>query len=480
VPVYDETFGTFVTKVAEYDENEKFVDPGEAAAAGMAIASSTLAKMLPPAFGMLDLGPTKHEWTGTPSYDIKQTGELLEGMAEDRKSKKVLNLFEVRLPPRGELAMTPNGLMERPYAHPKELDNLTDISKSVDGMLNKYKLPEKGVRMDIGGGSIQNIFGPRYNIMDKKIQLPWMGKEYALHEIGHAAHFAETGARASATVRNLLNKSAFIGIPMAYVAGDEIKKMFPGKIDDKAVDFVQKHAPAIAAATWTAAQIYPEVQATARAVNYVRETEGSAAARQALKKLLGPLMSYVIPVIPAVVGLSMARKYYFDAKKKNEKNKGLKKKAGILGYAEETLGPTWDHLIRPVINDLAYNASGVSHQVLDLVNQPLGNVSRQLWDAGIKTVKSPEFVSGAVHAGIPTAALTYVYHNTPHGKAYMKRYSDIHKRNSDKLGRAKEDYEYAKIEKKNDNITIPVIAGVAAAISGGFLSKLFMDLGRVL
>jgi len=477
VTVYDGTFGTFVTKLAEYDENERFIDPGEAAAAGMAMASSTLAKALPPAFGILDLGPVKHEWTGTPSYDIKQTGEIFEGMAEDRRNKKLLNLFDIRLPSRGEAFMTPKGLIEKPRLVNEELDNLTDIYKSVDGMLNKYKLPEKGVKMDIGGGSIQSIFGPRYNIIDKKIQLPWMGKEFALHEIGHAAHFAEKGAKASATIRNLIHKSAFVGIPMAYVAGDEIKKMFPGKVDDKAVDFVQKHAPAIAAATWTAAQIYPEVQATARAVNYVRKTEGNAAAKQALKKLIAPLMSYVIPVIPAVVGLSFAKKYYFDAKKKND---GLKKKAGVGSYLSETLNPTWEHIIRPVISDLAFNAGYLSHQVNDLISQPIGAVSRRLWDAGIKTVKSPEFVSGAIHAGIPTAAITYVYHNTPHGKAYLKRYHDIHRKNSDSVGRAKEDYEHAITEKKNDNVTLPVVAGVAAAISGGFLSKLLMDIGRVL
>ncbi len=479
MPVYDDTFGAFVTKLAEYDETEKFVDPGEAAAAGMAVASSTLAKMLPPAFGMLDLGPEKREWRGTPSYDIARTSEFAEGFAEDRRSKKLLNLFDIRLPPRGDVTFTQHGLVEIPKAHEHELDYLQSISKSIDGMLTKYKLPQKGVKMDIGGGSIQNVFGPRYNILDKKIQLPWMGKEYALHEIGHAAHFAERGARASATVRNLLNKSAFIGIPMAYVAGDEIKKMFPGKIDDKAVDFVQKHAPAIAAATWTAAQVYPEVQATARAVNYVRETEGNAAARQTLKKLLGPLMSYVIPVIPAVVGLSLAKKYYFDAKKKDKK-KGLKKKAGVKSWLTEMLTPTWEEIVRPVISDISFNVGNISHQTLDLIDHPINEVSKKLWDAGIKTVKSPEFVSGAIHAGVPTAALTYVYYNTPHGKTYLKRYSDIHKRNSDEVGRAREEYEYAKIKAKHDNVTLPVIAGAAAAVSGGFLSKLFMDIGRVL
>src|SRR5690606_41685263 len=60
-------------------------------------------------------------------------------------------------------------------------------------------------------------------------------KEKVLHELGHAADF--TGSRLG-KIRGwagpAISRGVSVALPIALVAGDRIKEMMPGTIDDKA------------------------------------------------------------------------------------------------------------------------------------------------------------------------------------------------------------------------------------------------------
>lgn len=471
----------FITKLSA-DTTDKLIDPGEAAIAGLAIASGPIAQGVIPAASHLavtSLGPKPIKFKGPMRYNIDKLKGYEDSLKTLTSDAKVLNLFEAQLIPR----ITEEMLETGKFFIPKEKEYVNKIAPMVDGMLEKYKLPEKGVRLDLGGGSLQNITGPRYRISDKKIQLPWVNESYALHEVGHAAHFSEPGTKLFSKLRGFINGGAALAIPMAYVAGDEIKKMFPGKIDDKAVDFVQKHAPAIAAATWAASDVYPEVQATARAVKYVRDTKGAAAARATLKELLPALGTYVAPIIPAIVGLSLAKKWFFESKKKGIKSREeIEKAASVLSHAKDfgsgLVGGMWD-VAAPVGADLSYLAHQFGGQARELFQKPINEFAKDIAVASAKTVKSPEFIAGAIHAGVPTALTAYVMYNTPHGLAFKerKRQIDSRKSNREKL---RNDIDRIDSKRKENDITVPVIAGITAAVSGGILTKIFSDLGKIL
>ena len=465
----------FISKIAE----DGLIDPGEAATAGFTLAAGPLAQKGIPMLGTYlakSLGENPVKWTGTPVYGLSRVGDILDEGVNLNQQHGILDLFKARLKPRG-----PGGQLKQV---PSELYQLGRIKDVVDSMLERYKLPQKGVKLDVGGGPLKAITGPSYRPSNKLIQLPWINEASVLHEVGHAAHMARPGAGAFNTIRKIIQKGTNLAIPMAYIAGDEIQKLFPGKIDDKAVKFVQDNAPSIMAASWAAAEVYPEVQATTRAVHHVYKTKGSAAARQTLKALMPHLISYVLPIVPAIVGVSLARNYFRKAKAKNEKTQ--EKQAGILDKATTFISKeipqfaadAWKEL-QPIGQEAGFVGGQVSAQAGYLFDKPLGEFAKTLWDAGAKTIKSPEFIGGAVHAGVPAAALAYVHHNTQHGKVHRERIRELKSKRGAKV-KALMDMQRVEDKSHHDSVTWPAIVGITAALSGGFLAKTFSDLFRIL
>ncbi len=333
-------------------------------------------------------------------------------------------------------------------------------------MLDKYKLPEKGVTLSFRSTPLTSIRGPRYLPSTKEIILPEIGKETILHEIGHAAHMTKPGAGAFNLLRKILSTGANHAVPMALVAGDEMKKLFPGKVDDKVIDFVQQNAPAIIASTYAAAEVYPEVQATTRAVSHVYKTEGAAAAKSLFKKLLPPLMGSALPIIPAVVGMGLAKKWHRETKEKREKlEEMISKEAGVWGDIKTISRMLGDHTSNLV--------SQVGQQTAKLLKSPGDEAMKRLYESGKNVVGSREFASGAAIAGIPSALFAYASYNNPYARTYIEKQRKLGK------GSHKSEIKYHQARQK-DNLMAPAVIGITAALSGGFLKKLFSDIQRVL
>jgi len=483
--MHNNVFSFFVTKIAK--DEDGIIDPGEAVAASLAAASGPVAKASVPLVNSLIkiLGPKRVKWTGTPLYGMTGIGDshdmeaLKKGMnftqqelqqiakmpAEQRipyaisqyktPTKKLLGLFNIGL-------KVPVGFT----ADPHQLEALGKGYESINSMIEKNKLIEKGVRMELTPGPVSKFLGPSYNTATKTVRLPWVNEEFALHELGHASHMTQPGAMAANSFRKLLKRTAIMSIPMAYLAGNEIQKMLPGTIDDKIINFVQSNAPSIMAATWAGAEVYPEVQATTRAVNHIYKTKGKAAAIKTLKALLPALSSYLIPIIPAMVGISMAKKYFFDAKKDE-----LKKEGGIADQL-------WAH-VSPLGEQLSHIGGQVAAQTSELMSKPVGEVASTLWKATNHVVKSPSFATGAVMSAIPVTAFTYIHHNTPHGKILREKRTE-YRRKHGILSQPEVDLEKIYNASKDDSVTFPAIAGITAAMSGGILTKMFSDLLGVL
>lgn len=497
----------FRTKLAQKKKEDSIIDPGEAAAAGMAIAYGPFAqKVFPFVSGMAihSLSDIGAPWEGDTAHGLKNirgqkfpddlkkhfedrlklemkrapSPEVAKAIKENAekiqrgvavsmelgdnvgKPRKLLGGLFSAIPKPAPPNRTMSGVS------PVDVENIVKIQDSVNSMLDKYKLPEKGVRVSFKSGPLSLMEGPSYDWSRKEINIPRVGKESFLHEIGHASHLTGRGAKAANLVRNIIHKGANIAVPLSYIVGDEIQKMFPGEMDDRAVKFVQDHAPAIISSTYAASTLYPEVQATTRAVKHVYETEGAAAAKKTFKKLILPLLSYVIPVIPSIVGLGMARKWHREAKEKEQELKGLiEKDAGVLDFIPGS----------SMIKEVAEHASYIGNQVLNqskgILRQPLKQTARDIYEAGKNFSGSPEFAAGASMAGLPAALTAYVAYNTPHGKAYTEKVQ--------KIGFAGEK-RYRKAKKLEKDSLTPLIIGTTAALSGGFLAKLWSDIYKVM
>lgn len=486
----------FRTKLAQAPKEDPIIDPGEAAAGGMALISSPISKFVVPAAIKNLISKTyakSDRWGGDPIYGLKRIGDskipkdTLEEYARLIKKQtgvaprldliKLVDSFGGKeLKPQsilgGLFKIDPKPAFPGKITHePRNLDTLIKIQKSVNSMLDRYNLPEKGVRLSFRSGPISRMAGPHYNYASKEIVLPKLSKDLALHEIGHAAHWQGTGAKAAHVLRRAIARGSMLATPMAYIAGDEIQKMFPGKIDDKVVDFVQKHAPAIVASTYAAASLYPEAQATIRAISHVNKTEGAAAAKKTARALFPHFVSAAVPVIPAIVGIGLARKWHREAK---ENQKKLEKMAGLVsGMAQfaDDVRVGSGHIMKQI-----------GPQAGKILEQPLGEFMKTMYESGKNVVKSPEFASGAAIAGIPTALIAYAKMNTPHGRLFRERKRELGlgERNVP-FGKGSPAAEIAYHEERagEDSVT-PAIVGITAAISGGVIAKLMSDIGRIL
>jgi hypothetical protein len=458
----------FVTKVAK-DDPKKVIDPGEAAAAGLAIAAGPLAQqIIPPvaSYALSGLGPEQVPWQGTqvsglskvePFLTAQTEADLKKFIGPKTQTRRLLNLFDVRTKP------MPEGFS------PRSIEALAKSYPLIDKMIDRYDLAKKGVKLEFTEAPLASLTGPKWIPHTKTVRMPVVNEELILHELGHAAHETRVGSKAFGAIRNFAARAGTLSVPMAFLAGNEIQKMLPGTVDDKIIDFIQKNAPAVMAASYAASELYPEVQATTRAVHHVYKTKGAAAARKTLKALMPSMISHVVPIIPVLVGVSLAKKWYFKEKAKEEKTAGVLKNIG-QGFWE-TIGP--------LAAETANIAGQVGRQTSELLRKPPEKVMKTLWRSGMDTVKSPEFVSGAVTAGIPAATFAYVYHNTPHGKAY-RRALDKHESQFGSVARAEVDLRRVKEEARDDSATWPAIVGIGAALSGGFLAKMWSDIAHVL
>lgn len=493
----------FLTKLAE-EKKDPIIDPGEAASAGLAMTFSPFSKFIVPRVLRTILSKTyapTASWTGDAVYGLK-------GIEEAKRPQELIDLVKATARAGGKMSperavkqgligealfekmQTPQDVLGGlfrikprkkditkldPRLSMGELNKLVDMQKSVNSMLDRYKLPEKGVTLSFRSGPISKLLGARYNIPSKEIVLPKVSKHLALHEIGHAAHFTQKGAPAARLIRNTIYRGSTLAVPMAYIAGDEIQKMFPGKIDDKVVDFIQRHAPAILASTYAASTLYPEVQATARAISHVYKTEGKQAAKEIAKKLTPRFLSYTMPLIPAMVGMGMAKKWHREAKENRRKlEEGIGKEAGIFSDMGNFL-----HNVRLHSSNVIKQVGEQGGYVLGL---PTGKFMNEMYRSGKNVLKSPEFAAGAAVAGIPAAIISYLKFNTPHGAVYAEKkrqYGFGEKLSFKGKGSPASEIEYQTVRSKQD-ATTPAIVGITAALSGGFLSKLFTDLGRIM
>ncbi len=322
--------------------------------------------------------------------------------------------------------------------------------------------------MNFRGGVISSGFGPHYSTADKKVFLPRVSKEIALHELGHAADYTSSRlGRVRAVAEPILRNAALTVVPLALLAGDEIAKAIPGTIDDKAIKFMQDHAPSIVGATLAATTLFPEAKASFLAIKHLHETEGAASAIAAAKKLIPAWGTYALAVIPPIVGMALARRYLQHAREHNEK---IDKSAGVIG---EAVGGVLDEM-KEIGSDIGHVGRQIGHGFGQLVKEP-GMVGR-LATAAKEVGTSPHFVMGALVSAIPaTAGALYLY-TTESGKIIRDQVDKTYPGGRQVMKNRPKDEEWRE---RNPGLFAGLV-GMGTALSAGVLSKLINDAKEVL
>ena len=476
----------FLEKVAEdppeKDEPLDPIDPGEAAVIGATAISGNILARAVNFLGNAYLGhmamddavgassflpvdnvryPSDFTEKGFPGYDAQMSGK-----AKSLRRPVLGGLFKVG---------------------PRQVSKAEDISemagdirqferkiRKTDGVvrsfIDKHDLPKKGVRIGFSSGLFGgSLLGPHFDPASKRVALPRYSKEIALHELGHAADYTKGLGKVRKWTDPLIAKGTMAALPIALLAGDEIKKLMPGTIDDRAIEFMQDNAPQIMAGTIAATTLYPEAKATALAVRHIAEKEGRPAARAALKKLGPAYATYLLSAIPAVAGMALARKFMRQAREVNEAE-AQAKTASFLG----SLGKNYYHMIRSGLTDMKHIGSEIAETTTELARKP--DSLRRIGAAAKKVGADPVFVHGAVTSAIPASlAALYLYSTTPGrvtrdhiGGQLKKMVNPPLVNNADETWREENPKLYASL----------VAAG--AAMSGGIISKLVSDLSRVI
>lgn len=361
---------------------------------------------------------------------------------------------------------------------------IPEIQKVVDSFIGKHDLANKGVRMNAHNGLLG---GNYYNPATKEVFFKEIGKEKLLHELGHAADF--TGSRLGrirAKVGPGLQRAVYAALPIALIAGDRIKEMMPGTIDDKAISFMQDNAPEIMGATLAATQLYPEAKASILALSHIAKTEGHAAARASFKRLGPAWASYLLGTIPPIVGLALARKYMRQAREESpEQQEDIEKTGGVVGSfvggTSRFLGDTW--------NDLKHVGIQIGHQSAEIMGSP--GAARRIAGAAKEVGASPDFIAGALTTAIPaTMGAMYLY-GTDAGKHIRAR---IHPSERDAFITGRHPYELlptmktpvpgmrhaSEIWREQHPLRFAGLVGLGSALAGGIITKLFADLKKVL
>ena len=428
------------------------LDPGERALAGLAAQSSLYAFALPWAGGEVlkhfgnkgsvpwgDVQPFK----GVPSSGPPVTVSNNEG--------RFLGLFDITGRPKEPAAEELKAVQHK----------LHEISGVVESFFQKHELGPRGVTLNFRSGPLTSAFGPHYDLDAKKVFLPRVSKELALHELGHAADYTgSTLGKIRAIGEPIVRRAAMTALPIALIAGDEIAKALPGTVDDRAIRFMQDHAPSIMAATLAATTLYPEAKASMLAWKHIREVEGGAAAAESLKKLAPLWGSYLIKAIPPVVGMALARKYMREARERNEKT------ASRVG---EALGPLKDKAL-----DLAHVARQLGRGVVELAKDP--QASRRIARAAREVGTSPEMVNGVLTSAIPAAAGALYLYGTEPGKVLREQIG--------KVGRSPNEVfktlPHDEVWRERNPAVFAGLVGLGTAMSAGVLQKMIKDVQGVL
>ena len=412
---------------------------------------------------------------------IKEIIQKTQGTpTEFPQRSRLLGVFDVSARPQSwpktEKAFI--GAAKEPY---HAYEKLKDMQKSVDGFIAKHQLAEKGVTINPRRGPITYSAKSNYNPLTKRVTLDRIGKAHALHELGHAADY--TGSRigkARRFIEPLLLSSARVAIPAAIIAGDQIKELIPGSIDDKAIDFMQRNAPALVAGTLAATKLYPELKASILAARYIRETEGPKAAREMIRRTLRPgFQRYLVNAIPAVIGMSLAKRYMANARKEKEdkaKLEKLKKTAGLADIVAPTL-----RALRSNVKDLTHVGRQIGRQSADIVYD--GKVLSSLGRAAKTVGTSPQFAFSAYSAGVPAALASLYFYGAPSGKIVRKHIHEEELNTSVPMaGTKKVPLVQSSSEdwREKHPLRYAGLVGLGAAFAGGVMSKLYADLARVL
>lgn len=201
-----------------------------------------------------------------------------------------------------------------------KMKDLADLSES---MLQERGLKDK-VTVNLSSGLGKNYYNP----IAKSVNVGTAAPSVALHEIGHAADYKNSLVKTVA--RRLPHLAALTAVPASYGYGDYIKEKIPGSVDDKVIDFIQKHPFATTLAGYGSSTLYPEAKASFLAWKHMKNKRSLAYANKAALRELAPAFgTYMLGAVPALAVAGVAKMLYEGSKRKPAKKKGIKKKAGL-------------------------------------------------------------------------------------------------------------------------------------------------------
>lgn len=456
-------------------------DPGERALAAIASVSGSLATKVVPVVSRMFVSPAMERgsvsWRGVPP--IQDAESIAHGLSSPQGLEtkgKVLGLFNVK----GRTRAIPKGGPELDKFTRKYIGKILEIQPVVDSFIDKHKLAEKGVRINIQHGPLSMQGGGGFSKATKQVFLPRLSKAVALHELGHAADYTKGFGKIRRLTDPVLSRSVMIALPIALAAGDRIKEMIPGTIDDKAIAFMQDNAPEIMAATLAATTLIPEAKASYLAVKHLKDMEVAGkqkpgTALKAAKKLIPFWGTYLLGAIPAVVGMSLARKYMRAARSEKsefegnveERIKDLEKNAGLDDWVSQA-------------KDLGYVAKQIGSGTAQLIKGK--NTLRRVSSAAKETGQSPEFIWGAISSAIPaTMGALYMY-GTPGGDLVRGRLEE--KPRDIMLGHTKRKVPGISRKdeqwRKDNPLRFAGLVALGAAMAGGITTKFMHDMMKVL
>jgi hypothetical protein len=456
------------------------LDPGERALAGiLSVAGSISAKALPfigQTVGRHVINKSTIPWNGAPIQGVGSIQEAKDALfgrdprVPVERSNRVLGLFDIK---QSHPPLQPQEVLE----NMEKFTKLDELDNVVDSFIGKHGLKEKGVRMNFQRGPLTGQGGGSYNPATKEVYLPHLGQEAVLHELGHAADYSTRVGRVRAYAEPAIQRGVLMALPIALAAGDRIKEMIPGTIDDKTISFMQDHAPGIMAATLAATTLYPEAKASITAIRHIRDLERLGrqpvgATMKAVKRLTPLFGSYLLGAVPAVVGMALARKYMNQAREEKkelqfEAARQFEKAGSPLGFMSG---------IRQVGDVASQLASGTA----DLLRQP--HTLRRMGAAAKEVGTSPEFIRGALGAAVPaTLGALYMY-GTPGGEELR---SKLHPETQRKILKHR-GVDIGPVAGTDDKwrgdhpLRFAGLVAMGAALSGGILSKFISDLTRTL
>jgi len=457
------------------------LDPGERALAAVAAVSGGLATTIAPIISRMAMAPLLSKdsisWKGAPP--IQDAESIAHGLSKKPgygTKGTILGLFDVKGRPR----TIPTDAAGLEKFRNKYIGQLVNIQPVVDSFIDKHNLKEKGVRINIQHGPLSQKGGGGFSKANKQVFLPRAGKALALHELGHAADYTKGFGKIRRFTDPLLSRGMMVALPVALAAGDRIKEMIPGTVDDTAISFLQNNAPEIMGATLAATTLFPEAKASFLAVKHLKDLEKAGkqpagTAMKAARKLIPFWGTYLLGAVPAIVGMSLARKYMRSARKEKGELEGdiekklqdIEKSAGVGDWISHA-------------KDLGHITKEIGKGTTNLIRNK--GTLRQVGRAAKETGQSPEFIWGAMASAVPaTLGALYMY-GTPGGELIRDRLDPqardimLGHRPKDIPGAVHKEEQW----RKENPLRFAGLVALGAAMSGGIMTKFMHDLTKVL